>query len=77
MKDNYGPGRPPKKETVKQMATMISMIKDEPKIPNAKIARSLNISSLRCATLAKRLAKKSLIVIGKEDGLLVYTSTNG
>lgn len=69
----YGPGRPPLPETVKRMERMVKEIQKEPGIKSAKLARMLGITSLECSTLARRLAKRDVLVIGKADRSLTYT----
>jgi len=72
---NYGPGRPSKKETIATLNKMLAAIEKEPGIPSAKLARSLKLDSLRCAVLARRLRDKDLIEIDRIGTTLIYTRT--
>jgi predicted transcriptional regulator len=58
---------------MKVMEDMLGHIRQEPGIPSAKLARKIGLSSLQCATLARRLAKRGFITVGKENRSLVYT----
>jgi DNA-binding Lrp family transcriptional regulator len=71
--ENYGPGRPPKTETMTRMKKMLAEIEKEPGIPSAKLARKVGIESQECATLAKRLAVRGFILIETRDNALTYT----
>ena len=70
---NYGPGRPPKPETMETMEKMVRCIRRSPGIRSAKLARELDISSLRCSTLARRLEAKGVVRVERtEDNALAY-----
>ena len=70
---NYGPGRPTSPDMVQVMHKMIKLIGKEPGIPSARLAKILGLSSIRCSTLARRLQKKDLIKIDKQDRMLTYS----
>lgn len=73
--NTYSPGRPPLPETMDLMKRMVKAIQKEPGIKSAKLAKNLNIASLRCSVLAKRLAKQGAIRIDKaDDRALTYTA---
>jgi hypothetical protein len=71
--ESYGPGRPPLPETRKRLEKMVAEIQREPGIKSAKLARKIGVTSLECATLARRLKKRGIIEIGKADRSLIYT----
>lgn len=71
---HYGPGRPPKPETLDLMMRMLKRVEKEPGIPSAKLAQQLKIKSIRCSVLARRLEKKGVLVVKRtDDGTLTYT----
>jgi Mn-dependent DtxR family transcriptional regulator len=70
--EHYGPGRPPLPETRARMEKMIREIEKDPGIRSVKLAKLLGVTSLECATLAKRLRRRGFITVGHKDRALVY-----
>lgn len=70
---SYAPGRPPNPETLKQMEFILKAVRKDPGVRSAKIAQDLKVKSARVSTLARRLEKKGLLLVGRcEDGALAF-----
>jgi hypothetical protein len=54
--------------------SMVDLIKTNPGIQSARLAKLVGLPSLQCAIFAKRLEKKGVIKIEKVDRTLTYTA---
>lgn len=73
--DTFGPGRPLLPETKGKMMTMLRLIRKEPGIRSAKLARAIKISSQECANLSRKLEQRDLIRVESSAGARQYYLT--
>lgn len=73
--ETFGPGRPLLPETQKKMKTMLSLIKKEPGIRSAKLARAIQVSSQECANLSRKLEQRGLIRVESSANVRQYYLT--